>query len=549
MADRLRLAAACLWILGCHGAPTRAPDPAPPSAPSTAVDAPSTAAALPSCRDRWSDTNAGDYDHGRDAKQSAHGNLGYSDYAARSERERCRKTWTVLVYMAADNEDLPLHAYWNLDDIETTVGAASTQDHDVIVHLDLEDPSGLRRLHLFHDPQAEPATSAADFAEATPARIRSPIVDLREDERRPAAEELQDFVRWGIERYPAEHTAVVVWGHGQGWRPAGGSAGPVRYEEREGGFVGGIAFDHSQGEVLDIPSLAAALEAATDDAADTTRARLDLLLLDACLMQSVEVAAALTDTADFIGAYEPIAPYPGLPYRTLLPRLDEDPPTAAISTCEATAAGRPCRFAASLPNLYAEAIRDGHYDRRTDTQPPAGSTFAISVIASQPLRQRVLPSLEALARALTAWIDEEPLRAIGLQDLLSPRGIPAFLGGARDLGVTLRRLDHLAAQELARADSSSATTAALQGKIAALQGDLAATVIATAAGTLYDTPRFDGGLSGLAIWLPRSAEELAARIGDLSSAPTFRSNEGAPTAWRRWIEAVYGPPGPSSSSP
>jgi hypothetical protein len=259
-------------------------------------------------------------------------------------------------------------------------------------------------------------------------------------------------------------------------------------------------------------------------------------------MQSVEVTAALADSADFIGAYEPIAPYPGLPYSTLLPRLDADPPTAS-ATCPAPPAGRPCRLAAALPSVYAEAIRDGHYERRVDAQPPAASTYAISVVASRPLRQRLLPGIEALARALTAWVDEEPLRAIGLQDLLSPRGIPAFLGGTRDLGLTLRSLDRLAAQELDRpGGSTSRTTAALREQLAALEEDLAATVLASAAGALYDTPRFDGGLSGLALWLPRSAEELAARVDDLSSAPTFRSEDGSPTAWRRWIERLYRSP-------
>ncbi len=517
-----------LSLVGCRRAGEVGAPSAPQSPPARATP---VAADLPSCRDRWGDSGVGDYSYGRDAQPGSRGNLGYRDYAARSGRSRCRKAWTVLIYMAADNEDLPLHAYWNLDDIETTAGAASTPDHDVVVHLDLDSPSGLRRLHLFRDPDGEPARSAADFEGATPARIRSPVVELSADERPAPATQLEDFVRWGMERYPAEHTAIVVWGHGQGWRAAGPRASPVRYEEREGGFVGGIAFDHSQGEVLDIPALADALRRAAPRP-------IDLLLLDACLMQSLEVAAALDQRAAYIGAYAGIAPYPGLPYRTLLPRLDRDR-AGDEERCEPGPAGRPCRFAASIPGLYAAAIEDGHFARRADTQPPAAETFTVSVIATDPLRRRLLPGLEALALALSAWIEEEPLRTIGLQDLLSVRGIPAFLGGTRDLGVTLHRLDRLVAAEIARSGGSPAT-AALRRQLAASGQELTSTVLAAAAGSRYDEGRFDG-FAGLALWLPRSADELALRLGDMGSAPTF-GDAGGPTAWRRWIERLYAPP-------
>ena len=29
---------------------------------------------------------------------------------------------------------------------------------------------------------------------------------------------LTDFVKWGLETFPARHTALVLWDHGGGWR-------------------------------------------------------------------------------------------------------------------------------------------------------------------------------------------------------------------------------------------------------------------------------------------------------------------------------------------
>ncbi|MEZ4384529.1 MAG: clostripain-related cysteine peptidase [Nannocystaceae bacterium] len=530
--------------LCCAAAPAcadrRAPPPEPPGADAAPLP---PVAERPSCRARWADSGAGTYDFTRDAEASALGNRGYATYAARAERERCRKTWTVLIYMAADSDDLPLHALWNIDDVEATPGAGSTLDHDVVVHLDLAGPGGLRRLHLFSDPRATPAASAEPFAAADPATIRSPIVEFDADEGRPAAALVEDFVRWGVEHYPADHVAVIVWGHGQGWRgrPEAGDARPVRYEEREGGLVGGIAFDHTQAAVLDIPSLAdalaragAGLRAAADDPP------FDLVLADACLMQTASVVAGLSGLADYLGGYEPIAPYPGLPYRRLLPALDREP-AAPRPGCRA--GDRACDFAASLPAIYREAVAEGHYDLRAAYEPPVAETYAISIVAAEPLRERLLPALERLGGALGEWLAEAPIRAVELQDLLGARGLPGFLGGARDLGVLIDGLADAARRESARDGAPSPGTAALAQAIEALRRDLDATVLAQASGARYVTQARPQGLAGLAVWLPRSADELARRLPDFASAPLFADpSTGAATAWQRWIAATFTAP-------
>ena len=83
---------------------------------------PPTPRALPLCRDAWAGLPA-DYDLARDGQPTPEGNRGYAAYAARVERRACRKPWSVLVYMAADN-DLAPYAYLNLYEMEAAPAPA-----------------------------------------------------------------------------------------------------------------------------------------------------------------------------------------------------------------------------------------------------------------------------------------------------------------------------------------------------------------------------------------------------------------------------------------
>lgn len=521
-APRRLALALLLGALGCRERPepTNPPDdgPGPSAGP------------LPTCREAWAGLGAQSrYDFAVDADLGPRGNLGYAGYAERVNRAHCRKAWTVLIYMAADNEDLPLHAYWNLRDIETIAGAATSLEHDVVVHLDLEGPSGLRRLHMMASGDAPPS-SAADLQGATPATIRSPIVALDDDEAQPPELLLGRFVTWGMRAYPSDQVAVIIWGHGQGWRPKVASAGPVRYAEREGSFVGGIAFDHHEGSVLDVPSLADALASASRQVRGD--APVDLVIADACLMQSVEVDAALAGVARYVVGYEPIAPYPGLPYGDLLPALAAGVPASERCAPE----DRGCAFAGAIPAIYRQAVDAGYYEARGAAEsPPVSETFAISTVEGRALTERLLPALSALGRALETWLAEAPIRAIDLLDALSPQGIPGFLGGTRDLGVILTRLEAIVDREATRGPASPATEA-LREALAGATEALGRAVVGEAHGSGYAAR---GGLHGLSTWLPRSADELARRLPDYASAPLFRDPAGEASPWRRWIEAVY----------
>jgi hypothetical protein len=122
--------------------------------------------------------------------------------------------------------------------------------------------------------------------------IESPVVGREEDETLPPGESLRRFLAWGVASYPSSHYLVIVWGHGFGWHPARGRDSGSGLSDRRL-LTGGIAWDQSQGTVLDIPSLRAALDSVSRE--HLGGRPFDVYASDACLMQSLEVATELAD--------------------------------------------------------------------------------------------------------------------------------------------------------------------------------------------------------------------------------------------------------------
>jgi len=430
----------------------------------------------------------------------------YATYAARSGRARCPKPWTVLMYMAADVEDLPAYALADLREMEYAPDAASSARADVIVQLDLPGPPGLRRYHLFsRTGEAESATTPG-----------SPEVALVPEVDEPPEDPLAEFIAWGRARYPSERVMVVLWGHGQGWRPRTRDAEPVRYVE--GGFVGGFGFDHGQGVVIDVPSLADALQRGSPDRP------IDVLVTDACLMQSVDVAGELARSARHLVGHEQIDPYAGFPYDRVISLVngERSPPTHPACPNDDEA----CRVAVELPALMSAA----------------GDSFIASAASADALQAALLPALARLSTALIDFLDEDRLRASDIQARMISRtpgeGLPGFAGNTADLGVLLTRLRQEAQEEDTRC--APTTCPAVRELIAALdeaERSLDAAVLSVAFGPAYaedDAYAWTPGPAGLSVWLPPRAELLTARRAAFATSPA--------RAWLPWLDRLHAAP-------
>jgi hypothetical protein len=481
------------------GPASEQPAPTPPAAP-PGPTAPGGATAPVSCRVAWGNTRPGQWAYGFSET--------YEQYRRRLPRTGCRKAWTVLIYMAADYDGLPEIAYQDLAEMETpfpdpSATAASTVNADVLVELDVRQPEGVRRLHMFRAPQPP-----------GPQEVRSPVVERRQREEIGPGQGLRDFVAWGVKSYPAERYLVVVWGHGLGWRPLAAGGEPTTWTP--GGRGGGLAFDQSPPSVLDTPSLRHALEGAGRP--------VDVYVSHACLMQSVEVASELAPAARYIVGSEQVLGFVGLPYRSVLPRVNGTFALPAETRC--AAADGACRVAELLPKVQREAFGPGDSNLET---------FTLSTLDSRALRDELVGAARSLSAGIVAWLDEDPLNAIDLQELLATsdpgvgaRGSPGFFGAYRDFGTFLAGLSRSLVSE-------SPATAALRRTTARARQALERAVVSAGFGTGYEGPEHEGKL-GVSIWLPHDADEYRARAAFFSSSPFVRAGTGD------WLARVFAAP-------
>ncbi|MEQ8187819.1 MAG: clostripain-related cysteine peptidase [Candidatus Eremiobacterota bacterium] len=110
--------------------------------------------------------------------------------------------------------------------------------------------------------------------------VKSDVTEELDNVPMSNPESLREFLEWGIKNYPAKHYMVVVQGHGSG--------------------PGGILSDKDG--LMSIPEL----EKTMKKSQENTGVKPDILVLDACLMGSAEVAYQLKDIADIMIASQEV---------------------------------------------------------------------------------------------------------------------------------------------------------------------------------------------------------------------------------------------------
>lgn len=107
---------------------------------------------------------------------------------------------------------------------------------------------------------------------------------------------LTDFLMWGIQEYPAEHTGVILWNHGSG----------AAY---------GVCFD----ELFDNDSLLLSeLRSSFKEVCGQSGIKFDFVGFDACMMATIETAGVLSDYADYMIASQEVESGCGWNYQELL---------------------------------------------------------------------------------------------------------------------------------------------------------------------------------------------------------------------------------------
>jgi hypothetical protein len=242
------------------------------------------------------------------------------------------KSWTVMVYMAGDN---------NLDpegskDLREMKKAGSTDQVSIIAQFDRAAGHVARRYYLRKG-----------------GLVTGDAVDSLGEVNTGDPESLEDFIRWGIRNYPAKHYLLVLWNHGQGWDDTDVYAderyrslrrlatGPARHSffrtpERKAlrKAIGSMEYraillDDNAKDFLDNQELKKVLA----NSAKTLGRKLDILGMDACLMSMAEVGYQIADSASFTVGSEQTEPGDGWPYDKILSALAKKPAMAPNDLC------------------------------------------------------------------------------------------------------------------------------------------------------------------------------------------------------------------------
>lgn len=228
--------------------------------------------------------------------------------------------WTWLVYMAGDN---------NLEgagiaDLNEMKKSGSTADVNILVQFDTEQNKTTRYR-----------------VEKNKLRVLQEMPGVNCG----APEVLTEFIKWGMTNYTARHYLLDVWNHGGGWEnlppdydyDAIRSARPKNaakikrikralfrstidtIHKRPTGLRA-IALDVHSHDYLDNQELRSSVMKALAE-----NQKIDILGCDACLMNMLEVAYEMKDTADYMVGSEETEPGTGWPYDTILKKLVKEP--------------------------------------------------------------------------------------------------------------------------------------------------------------------------------------------------------------------------------
>lgn len=498
------------------------------------------------CEEVWLEKASGDYlyDFKQDTVLTPRGNEGYKTFQDRQsskkiERTDCYKNWTVLVYMAA-SPDLVPYANADLYEMEATYDkvtkvTGSTLRTDVLVQLDNKTTLESRRLHMFQSPLSpSKALKKEDLASLSLAAVHSPIVSTEKTSAAPLKQRFKDFLLWGTRQYPSEHYLVIVWGHGKGWTSL------VDPQRR---IPGGVAI--GEGEHLDIPGLRSVLEEVKEQIQD----RIDVLVSDACLMQTVEDTTELERCTRFISGSEDTQTYAGLPYGNLLATLNRGRFKIAHRMIQETSAlpgGRRAYYnldesylvAWTIPHLYKKSLQKGGSQELLD---PKGAGYLTgNTVETKQLRRTLLPALDRLGTSLVKYVSEKSDRWMKLRMIIEKGKI--YDGGTQDIGAFIKAVADVLKKEKEKTPSiqSTASVQDLETQLRLAYEALNYTTVNGVLGSNYPTfnPFTEMGPRGLAIWLPKTDEDYAARAADFSRSIFYNQYRG----WYNWMQILYLPP-------
>ncbi|MFC1742860.1 clostripain-related cysteine peptidase [Candidatus Riflebacteria bacterium] len=235
---------------------------------------------------------------------------------AGNEKAAAEKEWTFMVFLNADNN----LDYFGVDDLHEMEAVGSTNEINILVELDREE--GPSKRYFVKKGHSDIIVNLGE-------------VDMGDYKH------LVDFVKWGVNNYPAKKYCVVIWNHGSGWNKKGPKLG-----------LRGISYDDSSNNHITTNQLAIACA----QIKNLLGRNLDIMGFDACLMGMAEVNYAIKDSIDVVVSSEETEPGDGWPYDGLLAPLKNNPGM------------NPHQFASNMVKKYAASYNGGSQGSSSTTQ-------------------------------------------------------------------------------------------------------------------------------------------------------------------------------------
>lgn len=247
------------------------------------------------------------------------------------------KDWTVAVFLNADNNLDP----FGVEDQEEMARIGSNANLNIVTLIDRE--RGPAQINYI---EKNNIVKIKDMGELDMGNYN----------------ELVKFARFIKENYPAKHYSFSIWNHGSGWKNKNVNA-----------IFRGISYDDSSNNHI----TNAQLTTATAEIAKVLGQKIDILNMDACLMQMVEVGHAVKDNVRFMVASEELEPGKGAPYDDILAGVRKG------MTPEA--------FANNWVNAFAKSYTGGSQGHDESTQSAVDmSKFAAMVDATDGLAKALM---------------------------------------------------------------------------------------------------------------------------------------------------------------
>lgn len=266
-----------------------------------------------------------------------------------------QKEWTFLLFLNGHN-NLSSYGDMNIKDMEKS---GSTDQVNLVVEWGQSGSNLTNRLLV---------QKSTD-----PSKVTSPIIMSLKDRDMGNYKNLVDFVKWGVDNFPAKRYFVAVWNHGSGWH--------FQKTDQKADQVGihDISYDDVTGNEITTEQLGVAMA----EIKQYIGRNIDIYGSDACLMQMLEVATEMKSSVDYIVGSEETEPAEGWPYDTFMKKWTSAPSST------------PAEVSILLSKEYLAAYSGGSYGTKKVTFSALDISKLDAVIQSAGAMAAHLTSMDA----------------------------------------------------------------------------------------------------------------------------------------------------------